>query len=141
MEKHLHALRRAGHKLTPQRRAVLAALQASPAFPAALDIFRRVRASLPDISLDTVYRTLALLVEMGLVNQINLPGHGGNVFELVGDSHHHHHLICLKCGRAECLDYCPVKSHEFAAAQKRGFTVVSHSLEFYGYCRDCRAAN
>lgn len=136
MDDFLHTLRSKGYKLTPQRRAVLAALQACGPFPTAQDIYRSVKAASPDVSLDTVYRNLTLLVRLGIVNQVNLPG--GSAFELVAD--HHHHLICLACGRAECIDYCPVIPHDIVQAEERGFTVVSHSLEFFGYCRACRSA-
>lgn len=139
MEDFLHTLRTKGFKLTPQRRAVVAALLACAPFPTAQDIFRHVKEAAPDVSLDTVYRNLTLLSRLGIVNQVNLPGHGGSVFEIVAEKHHHH-LICLACGQAECIDYCPVIPHDIPQAAERGFTVVSHSLEFYGYCRACRSA-
>lgn len=139
METTLHALRTKGCKITPQRRAVVAALHARAPFPTARDILDHIRQANPDVSLDTVYRNLTLLVGHGLVSQINLPGHGGSVFEIVA-GRHHHHLVCLGCGRAECLDHCPVTAHDLARAEERGFAVVSHSLEYYGYCRTCRPA-
>lgn len=138
MDDFLMILRSKGYKLTPQRRAVIAALRACAPFPTARDIHRLIRETAPDISLDTVYRNLALLSRLGIVNQINLP-HGGNAFELSAGKHHHH-LICLACGRTECIDYCPIAPRDIAQAQERGFTVVSHSLELYGYCRACRPA-
>jgi Fur family zinc uptake transcriptional regulator len=137
MENFLRLLRSKGFKLTPQRRAIIAALLSCAPFPTAQDIHRHIRQTAPDVSLDTVYRNLALLIRLGTVNQVNLPG--GSAFEIVA-GHHHHHLICLACGRAECIDYCPVITADLAQAEDRGFTVVSHSLEFYGYCRDCRPA-
>jgi Fur family zinc uptake transcriptional regulator len=139
MNDFLHLLRSKGFKLTPQRRAVIAALQACAPFPTAQEVYRHVKNQAPDVSLDTVYRNLTLLIRLGIVNQVNLPGRGGSVFEIVADNHHHH-LICLACGQAECIDYCPVIPHKIAQAEERGFTVVSHSLEFYGYCRTCRPA-
>jgi Fe2+ or Zn2+ uptake regulation protein len=139
MDDFLKTLRSRGYKLTPQRRAVVDALQVCAPFPTAQDIYRRVRETTPDVSLDTVYRNLTLLCRLGIVNQINLPGHGGSAFELATDKHHHH-LICLACGQAECIDYCPVIPCDIPQAEERGFTVVSHSLEFYGYCRACRTA-
>ncbi len=139
MDTFLHLLRSKGFKLTPQRRAVIAALLACAPFPTAQDIHRHVKETAPDVSLDTVYRNLTLLCRLGIVSQVSLPGHGGHVFEIVAGNHHHH-LICLACGRAECIDYCPVVPHDLAQAKERGFTVVSHSLEFYGYCRTCRSA-
>jgi Fe2+/Zn2+ uptake regulation proteins len=141
MNNFLQALRDKGFKLTPQRRAVIDALIDCAPFPTAQDIYHHVKEAAPDVSLDTVYRNLTLLIQLGMVNQVNLPGRGGSAFEIVTENHrHHHHLICLACGKAECIDYCPVIPTDLVQAKERGFTVVSHSLEFYGYCRSCRSA-
>ncbi|MBP2646344.1 MAG: zur 1 [Firmicutes bacterium] len=78
------------------------------------------------------------VIQLGLVHEIQLPGRDGNVFELT--TRHHHHLICMKCGQAECLDYCPVSQRDIEKAAERGFEILSHSLEFYGFCRSCRVA-
>lgn len=137
MDNFLRALKGKGYKLTPQRRAVIAALGECGPFPTARLILRHVKKTAPDVGLDTIYRNLDLLVELGLVNEIKVPGNGGNVFE-IATGRHHHHLICLTCGRTTCLDYCPVAPGDIARAETDGFKVVSHSLELYGYCRNCR---
>jgi len=138
MDTILTILREKGYKLTPQRRAVIQALAETGKFPTALEVLARVKQVAPDVSLDTIYRNLTLLTELGLVHEIQLPGRDGNVFELT--TRHHHHLICMKCGQAECLDYCPVSQRDIEKAAERGFEILSHSLEFYGFCRSCRVA-
>ena len=138
MDDLLLRLREKGYKMTPQRRAVVNALLESGKFPSAQKILDQVRQTIPDISLDTIYRNLALLVDLGLVQEIHLRGRESNVFEVVAN--HHHHLVCLGCGRTECLDHCPVDQQDIARAEKQGFQIVSHSLEYYGYCRKCRSA-
>jgi len=138
LDKLLRTLREKGYKMTPQRRAVVTALSECREFPSAQKILEYVKRSIPDISLDTIYRNLALLVELGMVQEIHLPGREGNVYELMVT--HHHHLICLSCGKAECLDHCPIDHREVAKAEKQGFQIISHSLDFYGYCRTCRVA-
>lgn len=139
MEKLLKALRAKGYKMTPQRRAVIAALAECGEFPTAQQILKRVRQANPDISLDTIYRNLSLLSDLGLVNEIRLRGREGNVFELTSGGHHHH-LVCISCGKTQCLDFCPVSRQDIAKAEAHGFEVLSHSLDFYGYCAICRAA-
>ncbi|EGO65876.1 Fur family transcriptional regulator [Acetonema longum] len=138
MEEIIALLRQKNCKITPQRRAVIQALSDSDQFPTAQAILEYVRKIHPDMGLDTVYRNLNLLVSLGVVNQISVPGRDGNVFELVAHPHHHH-LICLKCGKAKCLSYCPVNQEELSRVTgQEEFEVVGHSLEFYGYCQQCR---
>ena len=137
-EEILKKLRANGCKITPQRRAVIEALLTFDRFPTALEVFNRIRRVSPDIGLDTVYRNLNLLVGIGVVNQISLPGKDVKVFELSPDGHHHH-LVCLGCGQAACLDYCPVDEQSLQKAAGSRFQIVGHSLELYGYCRECKA--
>lgn len=139
MERLLDLLRSRGHKITPQRRAVIAALLAGGHFVTAQQILDYVKQIHPDISLDTVYRNLSLLIELGAVDEIRTPNRDGNLFEVLTTSHHSH-LVCLTCGRAKCLPFCPIKSSDIEQAGVDGFTVTSHSLEFYGYCRECQTS-
>ena len=74
---------------------------------------------------------------MGVVMQIGLPGKDTKIFELASGPHHHH-LVCLGCGAAQCLYYCPVNEAELQQAAAADFQIVGHSLELYGYCRECR---
>lgn len=137
MDEIIAVLRSKGFKITPQRRAVIAALFECGEFPTAQRVLDYVKKSTPDVSLDTIYRNLSLLVELGVLNEIQTLGRDGNIFEIT-TSGHHHHLICITCGKAQCLDFCPVQDADVMKAEENGFQVVSHSLNFYGYCRECR---
>jgi len=139
MEKLIALLRSKGHKITPQRRAVIAALLACGHFVTAQQILDHVKQTHPDISLDTIYRNLDLLIELGAVTEIRTPNRDGNLFEVL-TADYHSHLVCLTCGRAQCLPFCPVQRSDIEQAGVDGFTITSHSLEFYGYCRDCQAS-
>lgn len=90
------ALRRSGQRLTPQRMMVLSALSQQDGHVSAETIMELVKPEYPYINLSTIYRTLDMLVELGLVAETDL-GSGVRQFELVG-SHPHHHLICQHCG-------------------------------------------
>lgn len=125
-------LRERGRRLTPQRRAVLAALAAAGGPLAAGAVHRALSERFPGLSLETVYRTLRLLVREGLVVSIALPGQEADRFELARS--HHHHRICLDCGRILCLPPCTLPP---LARQPDGFRVVRHVYEEYGYCADC----
>lgn len=126
-------LQKAGYKLTPQRRAIVDALLAHGGTPTAADLHKRLEADYPDLGLDTIYRTLNILVKLGLLIQMDLRSGRKSRFKL-GDEPHHHHLICLGCGQAVCLDYCPLSG----AIKATDCEIVSHTFELYGYCKKCR---
>lgn len=139
MEEILKKLKDKGCKITPQRRAVIQSLLTFNKFPTALEIFNDLKPANPDMGLDTVYRNLNLLVDIGLVNQINLPGRDVKVFELSVKGPHHH-LVCLRCGKADCLDDCPLDEQILKkAAANSEFHITGHYLEIYGYCEKCKA--
>lgn len=138
MDKFIELLRAKGYKITPQRRAVIAALFAGEKFSSAQRILAVVKEQMPDVGLDTIYRNLNLLVALEMVNEIKTGMAAGNLFEpVVEHEHHHHHFICLKCGAVECIDFCPVRESDLHILEAQGLTVVTHSLEIYGYCRNC----
>jgi Fur family transcriptional regulator, zinc uptake regulator len=131
----LQKLRDKGYKITPQRRVILEALLQSE-HPTALEVLACVRNVFPEMSLDTVYRNLNMLTDVGITNLVNLRGGEAIRFEMERGKHHHH-LVCLKCGTAVCLDYCPIDDKDQRAAEKHGFKLVGHAVELYGYCREC----
>lgn len=136
MEKLISVLREKGYKITPQRRAVITALVNSDRFATAQQILDYVKQTNPDISLDTIYRNLTLLADLGIICEISTRGKDGNIYELI-TTKHHHHLVCLNCGKAECLDFCPISHEDLEQINQKQFTIISHSLEFYGYCANC----
>jgi len=137
-EKILAYLKKQKIKITPQRRLIIETLAEKNAPMSVPEIFQEVQKFYPEISLDTVYRTLHLLV----ANQVALPLHlidgKTNSFELQDPQNPHHHLICLACGKIICLQQCPLKEASLPEAQTLDFLVQKHALEFYGYCQNCR---
>lgn len=89
-----------------------------------------------DYDLVTVYRSLETFERAGIIQRIMLEK-GKNLFELMRHQHHHHHVICRKCHRAEPLDYCEAEKLE-KLARDLGYTEISHVLELYGVCDECR---
>lgn len=136
MKEIIELLQSKGYKMTPQRRTVIKALFECGKFPTAQDILEYAKKINPDMGIDTIYRNLNLLTEIGVLNQINIKSRDVSVFEIV--TNHHHHLICLNCGKTECLDYCPVVRDSDKIAQEKNFKIMGHSLEFYGYCSTCQ---
>lgn len=136
-EQTLSGLKARGFKLTPQRVEILRVLASEGRPVAAQEVFAAVRQVLPNISLDTVYRNLAMLTQDGLTNQVNLQVKESARFELQGPEHHHHHLVCLGCSRSFCVETCPLPLDVKSTEDPR-FQVVSHAFEVYGYCSACQ---
>ena len=83
-----------GLSITPQRLAIYELLITSQNHPSAEDVFHRIRTAFPDISIDTVYRTLATFSEIGIINIVE--GYG-EAKRYDPDVHSHHHFRCLRC--------------------------------------------
>ncbi len=102
---------------------------------------REILAALPsgDCDLATVYRSMHLLEEMGMVKRFDL-GDGVARFELLadGDDGHHHHLVCTRCAEVIELEDCAMRELEEKIASRNGFKAVTHRLEFFGICPECQ---
>jgi len=86
--------------------------------------------------LATVYRTLALLTEKGVVDVLSHHG-AEQCYRLCGDEHHHH-LLCERCHRVVEVQHCGLDDWVAAAAKQHGFVATDHSVEIVGVCADCR---
>lgn len=122
-------------RLTPQRRAVLAVLRASPDHPTAGEVFDRVRNAVPGIGAATVYRALSRLVDAGLAQELSLgDGSSARYDARVGQ---HDHVVCVRCGHARDLPARVPAAVLAEVATATGFTVDSYDLQFHGLCPDC----
>jgi len=119
-----------GMRMTDQRRVVARVLSQATDHPDVEELYRRSAAIDPHISLATVYRTVRLFEEAGVVDRHDF-GDGRSRYEQAGDDHHDH-LINIKSGEViEFFDEEIEKLKE-ALAQKLGFRLVGHKLELYG---------
>ena len=120
---------------TKQREAILNVLRQADSHPTADWVYDEVRKVIPNISKGTVYRNLEVLREMRVISKINL---NGTVSRYEGRQINHYHFRCEKCGQVFDLDE-PVNSElNKRVAQKTGFKVSHHQLEFRGVCKDCQ---
>lgn len=87
------------------------------------------------IDLATVYRTINLFKELRIVNEIDFKDEFKR-YELIYDRHHHHHIVCRKCKRVENVEACILDDVE-KFLNKKGYSEISHSLEFFGVCKQC----
>ncbi|WKL58399.1 MULTISPECIES: Fur family transcriptional regulator [Asticcacaulis] len=119
-----------GMRMTDQRRIVARVLSQATDHPDVEELYRRAAALDPHISLATVYRTVRLFEEAGVVERHDF-GDGRSRYEQAGDDHHDH-LINIKTGQViEFFDQ-EIETLKEALAQKLGFKLVGHKLELYG---------
>ena len=124
------------YRLTPQRLAVLQVLHEFEGHITAADICSRVRKILPRVNKSTVYRTLELLKELGLVIETDLGDH--QLYYHHAEKGHHHHLICQKCGRTINMDEAILTAlKEQLATQYRFVPEIKH-MAIFGYCLGCQ---
>ena len=126
---------RPAHRLTPQRRAILDAVQASGSHPTAAQIFAEVRARHPRIAFGTVYKALHLLSQTGQIQQLEF-GDTASRYDRRVDRHDH--AICTNCGRLMDIDVPLPPYLQDEASTASGFRIAQHSTQFYGLCPDCQ---
>lgn len=135
-----------GYRITAAREAILDVLHRTSEHLSAEDVFLAVHKVQPNVGLTTIYRTLELLVHLGLVFKFDF-GDGRARYELVETpkgTRHHHHLVCTHCGRV--IDYTDFIDDEIellsrteqGLAQKFHFSITNHLIQFYGLCSECR---
>ena len=137
-ESYTERLRRLGARVTPQRLFVLEALESVGGHMTAEDIMQWASRRYPALNLATVYRTLDLLISVGLVAQTDLGG-GAATYELVGDSPHHH-LACERCGYVIEMDESLIADLCERMRDVYGFHAQPRHLAIFGVCRACYEA-
>ena len=125
-----------GRRSTRQQRAVADVLQTSDGFLSAQDIHATLRQQGDPVGLATVYRALQGLVETGEADVLR--NAAGEAIYRGCSTGHHHHLVCRSCGRTVEVSGPTVERWANKVAEEHGYTDVSHLLELFGICADCR---
>ncbi len=136
-----------GIRLTSPRKIIVKLLHDTDAHLSAEEIFMRAHVLNSSIGLTTVYRTLELLVQIGVVQKFDF-GDKKARYELTDRSNvkgHHHHLVCMGC--KTIIDYSDyikdeldmVQKAEAGLAKKHRFQIMGHIIRFYGMCENCRS--
>lgn len=128
--------RAAGRRLTPQRRLILAVLRESDEHLDAEALYDQAKIHDPNISLATVYRTLAVLKDMRLVEEHRLGEERGH-YERVRDKPHYH-FTCLSCGKVIEFDTPLVAQIQQELSEREGMCVTGAHLHLSGYCARCQ---
>lgn len=133
-------LDKTGLKQTQQRKIIVQAFLEINSHVDADELHRRVVAEGHEIGLATIYRTLNLLTEAGLVEQKSFQD-GRSVFEVAHPGSHHDHLICTECGHVIEFEDEEIESLQETIAKKYGIELKSHRLDLYGRCIDRSACD
>jgi Fur family ferric uptake transcriptional regulator len=101
------------------------------------ELYERAHSDHADVGLVTVYRTLKMLSEMGLICEMHNEGHSRS-YLLRRPAEHHHHLICSVCGFVVDFASCVLNDLERQLVDSTGFVMEDHLLEFHGRCPECQ---
>jgi Fur family ferric uptake transcriptional regulator len=137
LERFRHYLRDHRQPVTRQRDRVAEAVLTSDEHLSAEQIRRQLKQAGEAVGLATIYRTLDLLVESGLVRAHDF-GQGYRRFEPMPAQAHHDHLICLRCGKVAEFAHDRLERMLPIIADEYGFQPERHRVEIYGVCGACQ---
>lgn len=128
-------LRNKGFKVTPQRLAIYKVLANTKTHPSAEMIFNELQPIYPTMSLATVYKTIEILKELGMIQRLNV---GEDSFRYDAMVENHAHIRCMGCGRVDDLTEVDDASFVKAVEGTTPYKLTSQQFYFYGYCPECQ---
>lgn len=134
-------LKEKGYRLTEQRLTILdIIIKNAGKHLNSQEIYDLVKEEHPEIGVATVYRTISLLEEIGIIYGGDF-GDGSIRYEVAKEheEHRHHHLICIECGSIEEFEDDLLEQIENEIYKKKQFETTDHRVKFYGYCKKCLA--
>jgi len=128
-------LREKGFKVTPQRLAIYNMLAGTKSHPNAEMIFNDLQSMYPTMSLATVYKTMEILKEIGLVQILNA---GEDSFRYDADTSNHPHVKCVECGQLEDVENTDCAGFVDQVSQSTKYHLIGQQFYFYGVCPGCQ---
>ena len=132
----LDAFDQAGYRLTTPRRAVADLITEHDGHFTAAELELAARRRRLALSRATLFRSLDLLTELGVVERLDLPS-GDHAYVPCAPAHHHH-VVCSRCGRSTDVDDCGVAAAVAEISRRSGYLIETHRLELFGLCRHCQ---
>ncbi len=133
----LKKLRGKGFRITSARKSIIDILSVKHDAVSLTELKKHLETRNVRADRTTIYREILFLKQQGMICEIPI-GQGKRRYKICEDGHHHH-LICLRCNRVEEIVLKnTLAPQEKEIARERGFQVLDHLLEFYGFCGDCQ---
>jgi Fur family transcriptional regulator, peroxide stress response regulator len=136
LEQMIDRLKEREYRLTPQRIAVVKVLATSDEHPSVEQIYEQVHQDFPTTSIATVYKTVALLRELGEVLELGFPD-GSNRYD-GSKPFPHPHVICTRCMTVLDPNLSGLQDLTREASAETGFVITTHRLDFFGLCKACQ---
>ncbi|ACN13258.1 FurA [Desulforapulum autotrophicum HRM2] len=133
----IQKLRDNGHKITPQRIAIVKIIAKSIGHPSVEDIYHQIKIDFPTMSLATVYRNIVLIKSLGEVLELGFPD-GSNRYD-GNKPYPHPHVICIKCKKIVDPDLDSLDNMTKEVEEETNFKILNHRLDFFGICSNCLA--
>lgn len=131
----LSAFRQHNLKITPQRTAIYKSLAEAEDHPSTDAVYQKVKKDFPNISFDTVNRTLMIFAEIGLVEIVEGQG---DPRRFDPKTENHHHFYCVNCGKITDFFSEELDQIEIPPQIQKKFTLISKRMVLKGYCSDCK---
>ena len=133
----IQKLRDGGHKITPQRLAIVKILAKSKGHPSVESIYTQIAKDFPTMSLATVYRNIVLIKSLGEVLELGFPD-GSNRYD-GNKPYPHPHVICIQCKKIVDPNLDSLDEMKKEVALETNFKILNHRLDFFGICSNCMA--
>ncbi len=133
----IQKLRDGGHKITPQRLAIVKILAKSQSHPSVENIHDQIAKDFPTMSLATIYRNILLIKSLGEILELGFPD-GSNRYD-GNKPYPHPHVICIKCKKIVDPDLESLDKMKKEVALETKFKILNHRLDFFGVCSNCMA--
>lgn len=139
MDNYIEKLTDAGLKITPRRKALIRLFSERATHLTPEEVWNSLKKKFVKLGLPGVYRNLESLAECGILARIHqfdgkkhyglCPAGGDNLHH----ARHHHHIVCVKCGKVDDIEGCAIEE----AVKIKGYKIVSHFLQVNGVCAAC----
>ena len=135
----VNQIKAAGHRITPQRLAILEILLTSNSHPTVDQIYEQIRPDFPMTSRATVYKTISLAKDLGAVLELEF-SQGSNRYD-GRQPHPHPHVICTQCEQVLDADDLEIQKLQQQIIRKTGYKIMNHRMDFFGVCPECQQAS